>query len=159
MEEAPTPEEQRETMNLHLRHKAQEIIEKFGANITFNVLQDILQDRKSVRYPVNIIFDSTRVDAGLFLVTEMVLTDLNRQASDDDVYTKQADRHYDFFIHEHFEGHPEKLVPLILYHLPTVNYGDIATCEDAEIFGAALLQMEEDDYYQLVCDLVDGIPG
>ncbi len=159
MEEAPTPEDQRETMNLHLRQKAQEIIEKFGANITFDVLQEILQDRKFVRYPVNIIYDSARIEAGLFIATEMTLANPNRQPDEDDEYIKQADRHYDFIVHEHFEGQPEKLTPLILYHLPTVNYGDIATYEDAEVFGAALLQIEQDDYYQLVCDLVDGIPG
>jgi hypothetical protein len=43
--------------------------------------------------------------------------------------------------------------------LPTVNYGDIATYEDAEVFASALMQMEQDNYYQLVCDLTDAIPG
>ncbi|MCP4487200.1 MAG: hypothetical protein GY820_07770 [Gammaproteobacteria bacterium] len=159
MEDAVTPEEQREAMNLHLRHKAQEIIEKFGANITFDVLQEILQDRKFVRYPVNIVYDSARVEMGLFITTEMILADPNREPDDDDEYIKQADRHYDFIVHQYFKGQPEKLAPLIMYHLPTVNYGDIATYEDAEVFAAALLQMDQDDYYQLVCDLVDGIPS
>ncbi|MCP3687644.1 MAG: hypothetical protein GY784_04445 [Gammaproteobacteria bacterium] len=158
MEDAATPEEQREAMNLHLRHKAQEIIEKYGPNITFKMLQEILQDPRFVRYPVNIIYDSTRIESGLFITTEVILADPNRQPDDDDEYIKQADRHYDFIVHEHFKGHPEKLTPLIMYHLPTVNYGDIATYEDAEVFASALLQMQQDDYYQLVCDLVDEIP-
>ncbi len=159
MEEAPTPEEQRETMNLHLRQKAQEIIEKFGANITFDVLQEILQDRKFVRYPVNIIFDSARIEAGFFIQTEMTLSDQSHQPDEYDDYIKPADRSYDFIVHEYFEGQPDKLLPLILYHLPIVNYGDIATYEDAEVFASALMQMEQDDYYQLVCDLADNIPG
>ncbi len=58
MEEPATQQELRESMNLHLRQKAQEIIDKYGSAITFSVLQDILQDRKFVRYPVNIIYDS-----------------------------------------------------------------------------------------------------
>ncbi|MCP4431811.1 MAG: hypothetical protein GY806_12595 [Gammaproteobacteria bacterium] len=159
MEDAVTPEEQREAMNLHLRQKAQEIIDKYGVSISFAVLQEILQDRRFVRYPVNIIYDSTRIETGLFIATKMVLADPNRQTDEDDEYIKQADRRYDFIVHEYFEGQPEKLVPLILYHLPTVNYGDIAIYEDAEVFASALLQMERDDYYQLVCDLVDSIPG
>ncbi len=159
MEDAVTPEEQRETMNFHLRQKAQEIIEKYGTSISFAVLQEVLQDRKFVRYPVNIIYNSAQIEAGLFIKTEMILADRNRQPGEDDDYIKQADRHYDFIVHEYFEGQPEKLVPLVLYHIPTVNYGDIATYEDAEVFASALLQMEQDGYYQLVCDLVDGIPG
>ncbi|MCP4276930.1 MAG: hypothetical protein GY779_11340 [Gammaproteobacteria bacterium] len=159
MEEEATPEELRATMNLHLRHKAQEIIDKYGDSISFEVLQDILQDRRFVRYPVNIVYDSSRIESGLFLKTEMILTDQNHQPDEDDEYIKQADRRYDFIVHEYFEGQADKLVPLILYHLPTVNYGDIAIYEDAEVFASALLQMEQDDYYRLICDLVDGIPG
>ncbi len=158
MEEPATPEELRETMNFHLRQKAQEIKGKYGDIVTFPVLLDILQDRKFVRYPVNIIYDSTRIEAGLFINTEVTLSDQGHQPDEDDDYLKQADRRYDFIVHEYFEGQPDKLVPLILYHLPIVNYGDIATYEDAEVFASALMQMEQDDYYQLVCDLADSIP-
>ena len=158
MEEPATQQELRESMNLHLRQKAQEIIDKYGSAITLSVLQDILQDRKFVRYPVNIIFDSTRIEAGLFIKTEMTVSDQGHQADEDSEYVKPVERSYDFIVHEYFEGQPDKLLPLILYHLPTVNYGDIATYEDAEVFASALMKMEQDDYYQLVCDLADAIP-
>ena len=159
MEETATQQELRESMNLHLRQKAQEIIDKYGSAITFSVLQDILQDRKFVRYPVNIIYDSARIEAGLFIKTEMMLSDQGHQTDEDSEYVKPIERSYDFIVHEYFEGQPDKLLPLILYHLPTVNYGDIATYEDAEVFASALMQMEQDNYYQLVCDLTDAIPG
>lgn len=158
MEEPATQQELRESMNLHLRQKAQEIINKYGSAITLAVLQDILQDRKFVRYPVNIIYDSTRIEAGLFIKTEMTVSDQGHQADEDSAYVKPVERSYDFIVHEYFEGQPDKLLPLILYHLPTVNYGDIATYEDAEVFASALMQMQQDDYYQLVCDLADAIP-
>ncbi len=158
MEEPATPQELRESMNLHLRQKAREIKDKYGRITTFSVLLNILQDRKFIRYPVNIIYDSTRIEAGLFIKTEVTFSDQGHQPDEDDDYVKQADRSYDFIVHEHFKGQPDKLIPLILYHLPTVNYGDIATYEDAEVFASAVMQMEQDDYYQLVCDLVDAIP-
>ncbi len=158
METQDTQQELRESMNLHLRQRAQEILDKYGIVCEFSVLQDILQDRKFVRYPVNIIFDSTRVEAGLFIRTEATFSDQGRRPDEDSEYTKPADRSYDFIVHEHFKGQPQQLVPLILYHLPVVNYGDIATCEDSEVFASALLQMEQDEYYQLVCDLADSIP-
>lgn len=158
MEEEATQQELRESMNLHLRQKAQEIIDKYGNINTFSALLKVMSDRKFVRYPVNIIFDSTRVAEGLFIKSEMHLTDRNHQPDEDDDYIKPADRRYDFIVHEHFEGQPEKLLPIILYHLPAVNYGDIATYEDSEVFGSALLQMTQDDYYHLVCDIADSIP-
>jgi len=157
-EEAATPQELRESMNFHLRQKAQEIIDKYGVINSLPVLLDVMSDSKFVRYPINIIYDSTRVDDGLFIATEMKLSTQEQQSEDSD-YIKQADRSYDFYVHECFEGQPDKLLPLILYHLPSVNYGDIATFEDSEVFASALLQMSQDDYYQLVCDLADSIPG
>ena len=101
----------------------------------------------------------TQIEAGLFIKTEMTVSDQGHQADEDSEYVKPADRSYDFIVHEYFEGQSDKLLPLILYYLPTVNYGDIATYEDAEVFASALMQMEQDNYYQLVCDLTDAIPG
>ncbi len=155
--EEATQQELRESMNLHLRQKAQEIIDKYGSIDTFSMLLDVMQDRKFVRYPVNIIYDSSRIEDGLFVKSEMKLLDQDHQPDEDDDFIKPIERSYDFFIHEYFEGKPDKLLPLILYHLPAVNYGDIATFEDSEVFGSALMQMTQDDYYQLVCELADSI--
>lgn len=158
MQEEATQQELRESMDLHLRQKAQEIIDKYGNISSFSLLLEFMSDRKFVRYPVNIIYDTARIEPGLFVKTEMHLSDPDHQPVEDDDYIKPAERSYDFIIHEHFEGQPEKLLPLVLYHLPAVNYGDIATYEDSEVFGSALLQMTQDDYYRLVCDLADSIP-
>jgi len=154
--EEATQQELRESMNLHLRQKAQEIIDKYGS-MSFDVLHKVMQDRKFVRYPINIIYDSTRIEDGLFVKSEMKLSDQEHQPDEDDDYIKPIERSYDFFVHECFAGQPDKLLPLILYHLPAVNYGDIATYEDSEVFASALMQMAQDDYYQLVCDLADSI--
>ncbi len=158
MHKEATPQELRESMNLHLRQKAQEIIDKYGAINSLSVLFDVMSDRKFVRYPINIIYDSSSIDDGLFIATEMNLSTQLSQSEDSD-YIKPTDRSYDFYVHECFEGQQEKLLPLIMYHLTTVNYGDIATYEDSEVFASALMQMTQDDYYELVCDLADSIPG
>ncbi len=89
----------------------------------------------------------------------MELSDKDHVATEDDEYIKLTDRSYNLYIHECFEGQPEKLLPLIIYQLPIVNYGDIASYEDSEVFGSALMQMDQDDYYQVICDLADSISG
>jgi len=153
--------ELRESMALHLRQKAQEIINKYGT-IDYSVLLNILQDKKFTRYPVNVVFDSNRIEPGLFALTEAIHSDSEPQRKaedDDDVYTKPPEQRFEIIIHEFFKDQPEKLLPLILYQLPIVNYGDVVTFEDSEVFGASMLEIPQDDYYQQICDLVDSIPS
>jgi len=45
----------------------------------------------------------------------------------------------------------------VLYQLVVVNYGEFASADDAEIFGAAVLGLSKEDYYQGVCELADQI--
>jgi hypothetical protein len=48
------------------------------------------------------------------------------------------------------------LVPaLVLYQLVLVNYGEFASPDDAEAFGAAALGLSRDAYYELVCQAAD----
>jgi hypothetical protein len=155
----------RESMAIHLRQRAQEIIHKYGP-INYSVLQQVLQDKKYTRYPVRILFDSGRIETGLFAITEAILTKPdqslnqteNKEEDDDSYYIKPPDQSYEIVIHEYFKDQPEKLLPLILYQLPIVNYGNVVTYEDSEVFGASMMEISQEDYYQLVCDLVDSIP-
>ncbi len=150
-------QELRQSMAIHLSQKAQEIVKKFGS-INYNTLEKIIQDRKFVRYPVSILFDSNRIEPGLFAITEAILQDSNQPPNEDDDYIRPVDRRYEIIVHEHFKGQPEKLLPLLLYQLPIVNYGDIVTFEDSEVFGSEIMGLSKDDYYKLVCSLVDSIP-
>lgn len=150
-------QELRASMAVHLRQKAQEIVSKYGP-VDYHVLQtEILQDRKIIRYPVSIVFDSSRIEPGLFAMTEARLDD-HGKLSDDDEYIKPVERSYEMVVHEHFKGQPDKLLPLVLYQLPIVNYGDVVTYEDSEVFGSEVMGLSPDDYYQLICNLVDSIP-
>ena len=50
---------------------------------------------------------------------------------------------------------------LVLYQLVLVNYGEFASAEDAETFGAAVLGISRDEYYQTLCEMADQLrrPG
>ncbi len=82
------------------------------------------------------------------------------QEEDDefDGYDEAADE-YVIVVHEQFKERFDVLPALVLYHLVTVNYGDMATSDDAEVFGSTVLGMERDEYYSLLCDLADQLPG
>jgi hypothetical protein len=53
----------------------------------------------------------------------------------------------------------ERVPYLVLYQLVLVNYGPFASADDAETFGAAILGLSKDDYYQALCQMADELSG
>jgi len=132
-------------VTIHAEEKAKEIRERYGPDIDYPVMLQILDDRKSIRNPVEIRFSSIAIEPGLFAITEPVSED-------------PADG-YSITLHESFRNQPEVLPALILYQAVIVNYGDLATAIDAEVFGAGVLGMARDDYYALIVELTDSVWG
>jgi hypothetical protein len=62
-----------------------------------------------------------------------------------------------FLIHVHplYAAQPDEVPWLVLYHLVTVNYGQFASADDAETFGAAALGLLRDEYYERLCARAD----
>jgi hypothetical protein len=48
---------------------------------------------------------------------------------------------------------------LVLYQLVAVNYGEFASADEAETFGAAALGLTRDEYYAVLCAMADEIGG
>jgi hypothetical protein len=148
-----------EIRNSFIRHSselAKQIREKFGTNIDYPILQEIMTNRKYVRYETKILFDSSQVESGLFANTQ------SKQVNPDETmeeYDQAPDMEYEIVLHEHFKNNPEQIVPLILYQIPVINYGDMATYEQSETFGSAVMGMDQEEYYQLICKLVDSMPS
>ncbi len=138
-----TPKRLQTAISGHAAEKAHEIRARYGPTIDNAVLARILDDRKSIRYPVRIEFGSEGIEPGLFAITESI--------SDD------PEEGYVITLHEHFRNQPEAIPALVLYQSVIVNYGDLAGAADGEIFGAGVLGMERDDYYALICRLADSI--
>ena len=132
-------------MHDHLIQKASAAREKYGPSIDFKIMQQMLDDRSVVRYPVKIRFDREPLRPGEFAFAQRV--------------GEQAKEGFCLFIHPHFENQPELLPRLIAYHVVDINYGEMATSSDAEVFGATLLGMEVAEYYQALCAAVDSIPS
>jgi hypothetical protein len=64
-------------------------------------------------------------------------------------------------VHPHFFAHLDRVPWLVLYQLVALNYGEFASSEDAEMFGAAALGLTRDEYYQVLCEMADEVrmPG
>lgn len=127
----------------HALAKAAEIRERYGPVIDYSTVLTILDDRKSTRYPVQIKFTTDGIEPGMFAKTDPV--------------SENPDDGYVMSLHAGLEDQLEALPALILYQSVLVNYGDLATAEDAELFGSGVLGMDRDAYYETVIALTDAL--
>jgi len=127
----------------HVEAKAYDARLKHGPLIDADAMTAILDDRSVVRYPVGIRFDAGPLAPGEFAWPQ--------QLGD------RPSAGYCLFLHPCFESQPEIWPLLVAYHIPSINYGEIVTENEAELFGATLLGMEVESYYQALCELSDAI--
>jgi hypothetical protein len=139
-----TAEVARQSLSEHVAAKGAELFEKYGPSIGWPELQRILTDRECVRYPCEIAFDDTGLEPGEFAHPA------SRGRRPEDGFT--------MFVHPRFKSQLASVPALVLYQLVLVNYGEFASAEDAETFGAAALGMGREDYYAELCALADQVP-
>jgi hypothetical protein len=131
----------RETLSAHVTAKGLEIREKYGPEIGWDQLQQILSDRACVRYPCKVVFDASPLLSGEFAHP------IPNGRHPEDGFT--------LYVHPIFLRQREQVSFLVLYQLVLVNYGEFAAPEDAEIFGASALGLPREEYYKQVCQMAD----
>ena len=140
-----TEQDGKSALREHVETKAHEARLSHGLYIDADEIVRMLDDRNVVRYPVGIRFDADPLEPGEF-AWPMPLGE-------------HPSAGFCLFVHPWFESQPQVWPLLIAYHIPSINYGDIASHEDAERYGATLLGLSPDEYYKAICELVDSIPG
>jgi hypothetical protein len=142
-----TAEDARQSLTAHVEAKGIEVFLKFGPRLGWAELQRLLQDRIYVRYPVETKFDATQLLPGEFAHA-----------------AQRGDRPENGFT---LSLHPllglglelEQAIAAALYQLVAVNYGEFASAEEAETFGAAALGLTRDEYYGMLCEIADRVGG
>lgn len=138
-----TERDGRVALSDHVLERARKARERYGPFIDDAKIMRILDDREIVRYPVGVRFDSTPLQSGEFAYA-MPLGEHPRDG-------------FCLFIHSSFVEQRDLWPALIAYHIPPINYGDIADAEDCELFGATLLGLDVNAYYMLLCEVADSI--
>jgi hypothetical protein len=123
----------------HVRDKAVAARQRYPI-LNAHTLPTLLQDRTLVRYPVTLAFDNSRLQVGDLAY----LQQLGETPSDG----------YALFLHPAIE-HDTRLPLVAAYYLPSVNYGEIVSSAEAELFGAVLNGMPVDEFYSILCALAD----
>lgn len=116
---------------------------KYGPGVDAAAVLRLLDDREFVRYPVGVRFATDGLQKGEIAHAEP-LGDHPKQG-------------FCLFVHPGLESRREDWAAVIAYHIPPVNYGDIAEPEDCEAFGAALLGVDVESYYQRLCEIADSL--
>lgn len=138
-----TVEDARQSLRDHCAAKGEEVRAKFGPHVGWAQLKQLLEDRKFVRYPCTIAFAGLPLQSGEFAYPEPL--------------GPRPEAGYRICVHPRYEADLDAVPALVLYQLVAVNYGDFATAEDAEAFGAAALGLSRDEYYQRLCQLADHV--
>ncbi len=138
-----TADDARQSLGAHVALKGREIHEKYGPHIGWKELQLILDDRSCVRYPCTVVFDAAQLEPG--------------EAACPIAKGERPEAGYTLFVHPLFMTQLDRVPHLVLYQLVLVNYGDFASADDAETFGASALGLPKETYYQSVCKLADEI--
>lgn len=136
-------EDERQSLNLRVAARGAEIFERYGPRIGWTELQLILADRRCVRYPCDLVFDAAPLRPGEFAHP------VPRGARPEDGFT--------LHVHPAFLKQLDQVPLLVLYQLVLVNYGSLATGDDAETFGAHALGLTASDYYTRLCLLADQV--
>ncbi len=129
----------------HVVDTARRARQRYGGRIDYATIRRMLGDEQVVRYPVDLRFDADPLEPGEFAYVEPLGT-----------HPAQG---FVLYVHPRFRDREELLPLLIAYHLVRVNYGQVATHEEAELFGSTLLGLDRDAYYQKLCDAADEIWG
>jgi hypothetical protein len=137
----PAAQDARKSLNASAAAIGAEIYEKYGPRIGWTQLLQILEDRSCTRYPCEIVFDATPLQAGEFA---------HPIAKGDHL----ADG-FTMYVHPFFMMQLDQVPLLVLYQLVLVNYGTFASPDDAEAFGAAALGLAKGEYYDALCQLAD----
>jgi hypothetical protein len=137
----PTAAEGQQALSDHVGGKALEARVRHGALIDWPTFQRILDDRAIVRYPLGVRFDAAPLRPGEFACLQAL--------------GEHPSQGYCLFVHPRYQDQLDLLPLLCAYYVPSVNYGDVATHVEAELFGSTLLGLDREVYYQMLCACSD----
>ncbi len=141
MNPLPTAREAQQSLRDHVQSKAAEARLKFGGRVDRRAILKLLEDRSVVRYPLGVRFDSQPLQPGEFACLEA----LGGVPADG----------FCLYIHPMFDPVDDLIPLLIAYYIPSVNYGDVVSHVEAELFGATLLNLDVEEYYKILCSVAD----
>ncbi len=133
-----------EALRGHVADKALAARERHGPVVDFAAIERLLADPECVRFPTTISFDEAQLRPGEFAWPSPV--------------SGNPKEGFTLFVHPMFKERLDVLPLICAYHVVAINYLDVATNVEAELYGATLLGLPVDEYYERRCELSDELP-
>lgn len=130
----------RESLREHLLAQAIVAHRKHGALVSG--FDAFLRDRQCVRHPLRLAFEF-----GDMAVHQFAQPDIDWRNAEEDgrvLYVRPLLRH-----------RQDLLRLAVTYMIPLINYGEVIADEHCLLYGAALLGMMEQEFYEKICALAD----
>jgi hypothetical protein len=112
------------------------------APLTFAGLDALLTDPECLRHPTRLVFEFGEMARHQFAQPDLDLR--NREQNGRVLYLRPLLR-----------DRADLAVLAVAYMIPVINYGDIITDEHCLRYGATLLGMMEEDFFQAICQMAD----
>jgi hypothetical protein len=138
-----TPDGARQAMIAHAAATGSAIHGRLGGPPDYPRLVQLLEDPEAVRFPVQVVFDAGPLQG------EELAYPLTAHGD--------AANGYTMYVHPALAGRSADTVAAVLYALVVVNYGEAATGEVGEAFGAAVLGVTRDDFYRTMCGIASRV--
>lgn len=130
-----------QSLREHLVAQAIVAHQKHGP-LTGDNLDALLHDPDCLRHPVRLVFEF-----GEMAMHQFAQPDIDWRN------TEQEGRV--LYVRPLLQSRPDLLPLAVAYMVPLINYGDIITDYHCVLYGATLLGMMEEEFYQHVCSLSD----
>jgi hypothetical protein len=125
----------------HLLAQAVVAHQKYGP-LSFDKLEALLHDPACLRHPTRLVFEF-----GEMAMHQFAQPDIDWRNTEHDGRV--------LYLRPLLRDHPNLAVLAVAYMIPLINYGGIISDEHCLFYGATLLGMLEDEYYQQMCALAD----
>jgi hypothetical protein len=132
-----------ESLREHLLAQAIVAHQKHGP-ITADKLDALLHDSDCLRHPVRLVFEF-----GEMAMHQFAQPDVDWRNTEQDGRV--------LYVRPLLKDLPELLPLAVSYMIPLINYGEIITDAHCVTYGATLLGMMEDEYYQAICKLAETV--
>ena len=107
-------------------------------------IERLLHDPECVRYPTRLVFE----------FGEMAM----HQFAQPDLDPRSPEQHGRvLYLRPMLQERPDLLRLAVAYMIPAINYGEIISDEHCLLYGAALLGLMEEEFYQQICALADAV--
>jgi hypothetical protein len=107
-------------------------------------LDTLLRDPDCLRYPVRLVYEF-----GEMAMHQFAQPDIDWRNTGEDARV--------LYLRPLLRERPDLLPLAVAYMIPLINYGDIVSDEHCRLFGATLMGLTEEEYYEAICRLADEV--